>query len=148
HRAALDRLELVAVHMTDLRLDLSDDRPRDRTILLVARDDDGDVVLAHRVVVERLAVHVDDELVAHLRRRLTRRALQHARAVDGHVALRVAQHREDARRVEGDHAPELDALALLVFHLFGHDRIVPPDPSRRPGRVHAGGGWVLVPAPG
>ena len=77
---------------------------------------------------------VGDSFVVHLRSGLTGGVLQHAGAVDGHVALRVAQHGEDARRVRRDRPLYLDAFGLLGLRLFGHGRIVPPDPFRRLGR--------------
>src|SRR5438874_2259163 len=81
----------------DRRLELTEDRPRDLTILVELGDRDSDVVLAQRVVVQRLTVHVDHEGVADRRGGLARGGLQHARAVDSDLALRVRQDGEDRR---------------------------------------------------
>ena len=77
---------------------------------------DGDVVLAQRIVVERLAVHVHDEAVADRRDGIAVGVLQHAGGVDRDVALRVAEHREDVGGGCGDGALDFDA--------FGHGPIV------------------------
>ena len=65
-----------------------------------------------RKVVERLAVHVDDEGVADGACRLAVGVLQHAGGVDCDVALRVAEDREDVGGRRGDGALDFDA--------FGH----------------------------
>ena len=59
-------LDAIAVKMLDRGLDGSGDRPLDESVLLELGDDHRDVVLAHRVVVQGLAVHVDNELIADL----------------------------------------------------------------------------------
>ena len=77
-----------------------------------------DVVLAHRVVVERLAVHVHDEPVAHGGHRIAGGVEQHPGGVDRDVALRVGQDLEDRSRLRLD--------GPLDFHaLSRHRRILP-----------------------
>ncbi len=66
------------------------DGPGDQPVLVELADRDGDVVLAHGVVVERLAIHVYDEGVTDGARRIAIGVLQHAGGVDCDVALRVA----------------------------------------------------------
>ncbi len=55
------RLEPVAVDVPELWSDLTEDRPGDLAVGYVFGDGDRHVVLPKRVVVQRLAVHVDDE---------------------------------------------------------------------------------------
>ena len=121
-RPVVIRLEPVPVVVADAREALARHLPGDEPVLLVPGDRDGDVVLAHREVPERLAIHVDHELVADRRGRLTRPALQHPRRVDRHVAARRADDREDRRRVGRDHSRHLVAFdgLFLVLHLVTH----------------------------
>src|SRR5918993_158386 len=102
--AVLRRLEGVAVDVADLRAERALDRPRDLAVLLEGGDDDGDVVLAERVVVERLPVHVDDEPIADRADRRPLGGQQHPGAVDGHVPPGIGQHPEHGGGAGGDQA--------------------------------------------
>ena len=75
--------------------------PRDEPVLLVAGDGDGHVVLAHRTVAERLAVHVDHERVADRAGGLAGRALQHAGSVDRDMTPRIRYHPKDVAASAG-----------------------------------------------
>ena len=66
--------------MPDLWAKLAENRPRDQSIWFELFDLDGDVVLAElRVVVERLAVHVDHEAIADRSHRIAVGVLEHPR---------------------------------------------------------------------
>ena len=80
-------LEAIAVAMIEWRLHRADDGPFDPPVLLEAGDDDAHLVLAHRKVVERLAIHVDHELITNRTHRRPLGALQHAGTVDGDMAV-------------------------------------------------------------
>jgi hypothetical protein len=57
-RGVVGRLQLVAVHVTDLRADLAEDGPRDQPIRLRVLDAERDVLPAQlREIVERFAIH-------------------------------------------------------------------------------------------
>jgi len=107
--------------------DPAGDPPGDLGIRDQREDRDRDVVAAQREVVERLAVHVDHEGVPHRGDRLTGRVHQHARAVDGHVPLRIAQDTEDRRRLGLDQPLDLEPLRvyrLRCYPLVSHPLIV------------------------
>src|SRR5439155_11861258 len=101
-----------AVDVPDLRPDPAADRPGDQPVLVELADGDGDVVAAHRKVVEGLAVHVHNKAVADGPGGVAFGVLQHPGCVDGDVALRVAQDGEDVGSRCGDGALDFDA--------FGH----------------------------
>ncbi len=110
HGSLLGGLQAVAVDVADLRADLPQDRPGDESVLLELADLHRDVVTTQWEVVEGLAVHVHDEAVADPAHRVPVGVLQHARRIDRHMALRVAQHGEDVRGGSGDRAGHLDAI--------------------------------------
>ena len=70
----------------------------------------GYVVSAERVVIERLAVHVDHERVADLSGGLAGVVLQHPGGVDGHVTRGATQDVEDGGRWRWDRPGHLDTV--------------------------------------
>src|SRR6266851_2677557 len=116
-RAAGDGLEHIAVDVADLRADLAEDRPRDLMVGHQGHDGDGYVIAAHRVVVQRLAIHMNDEAVPDGAHGLAGGVHQHPGAIDRHVSLRVAQYPEDRRWVRRDRPLDLQPLArhLLIL---------------------------------
>ena len=109
--------QAIAVDMADLRFELPGDRPGDQCVGLELGDLHRHVVAAElREVVERLAIHVNDERVSDGGDDLAVGGLQHSRGVDRDVTLRVAQHGEDVRGGRGDCA--------LDFNTIGHGTIL------------------------
>jgi hypothetical protein len=90
-RASFDRLQFIPVEMADGWFEGALDGPGDLAALLEGGDDDGDVVLAQRVVLERLPVHVDHERVTHGGDGISRGGHKHPRGVDRDMALRVCE---------------------------------------------------------
>ncbi|MBA2279998.1 MAG: winged helix-turn-helix domain-containing protein [Acidimicrobiia bacterium] len=109
-RSALGRLESVAIDVPDGRLQHPLHRPRDLAIPLEPGDDDGDLVLAHVEVTQRVAIHVHDEAIPYGRGGLPLRPHQHPRRVDGDVPVGRRQHPEDRRRPGCDHPLNFDPL--------------------------------------
>src|SRR5262249_22700463 len=106
---------------------LAENRPGDLAIRFERDDLDRHVVETEREVVERLAIHVDHETVTDRRDGLAFGIHQHAGAVDGDVALWIAESFEDGVGIDGDVALDFDPLA--------HARILPPHLRRlRTGR--------------
>src|SRR5581483_6352397 len=106
------RLEVIAVHMPDLRPNPAQHRPRDEPILLELNNAHSDVVAAQfGEVVERLAIHVDDELVTDRGDGIAVGVLQHARRVDRDVSLWVTEDGEDVGARRRDGALDLDPIA-------------------------------------
>ena len=91
--------------------DVGAEVPSDLLVAFEDGDVDGHVVLAERDVVERLAIHVDDERVPHLLGRFAGEILQHPGAVDGHVARRATQDVEDGGWRCRDRPGHFDAIS-------------------------------------
>ena len=112
---AVDRLELVPVHVADRLVRTQGDGPLDCTVRHESGEDDVELVFAHREVTERVAVHVYVEPVADLGRGLALRPHEHAAGVDLDVPIGAAKDLEDLRRVGGDVAGDLDSRSLIVI---------------------------------
>src|SRR4029077_3311918 len=125
--------------------------PRDLAVRLAGRDYDLHVGAAELGgVVQGLSVHVHDEAVAHVADQLPVGRLEHARAVDSDVTLRVAQQGEDGRGLGRYRAGDLDPLcrhAAIVCHADGWPPPVAGDPRAVDGDGPSGprtGGLAAV----
>src|SRR5258708_23310214 len=93
------RLEPVAVDVADRRPDGADDGPGDLLVRFECRDSHRDVILAEWGVIERLAIHVDDERVTDGAYPPPGAVHQHSGPVHGHVPVPGAENSEDGRQL-------------------------------------------------
>jgi hypothetical protein len=73
-------------------------------------DDDRDVVLAERVGLKRLAIHVHDKALIGSADGIPSGRHEHARGINSHVSVRVAQDLEDCGGISRDRPLHFDAF--------------------------------------
>src|SRR5581483_7950262 len=120
-----DRFEAVAVDVAEVELTFHG--PRDLSISLELDDLDGHVVETEGVVVECLAVHVDDEGVTRAGDGVTRGIHQHSRTVDRDMPAGITQHAEDRGGISSDGPLDFEALSHCTILASVWD-LLPPEP--------------------